>query len=75
MKRTILTAVAATAILAGCADNHRGSRYNWSDDDVFRRGNAVCDSDDNVCYKNGWPNHDVTRKVFGKRAGRAGRWG
>ena len=53
MKRSILLAMAATAILAGCADNHHGSRYSWADDDVFRRGNAVCDSDDNVCYKNG----------------------
>jgi hypothetical protein len=72
MKCTILTVVAAMAILAGCADDHRRSRYSWSDDDVFRRGNAVCDSDDNVCYKNGKANRGITRDVFGRKAARRG---
>jgi hypothetical protein len=83
--------VAATVALGGCVEKRtvyrdnddRRPRYSWNDDrddDWFRPGRRVgrgviCNDDRNVCYKNGWPNHDVTRKVFGKRAGRAGRWG
>jgi hypothetical protein len=80
--------VAATVALGGCVEkrtvyrdndgDHR-PRYSWNDsrdDDWFRRGRGVvCNGDNNVCYKNGWPNRDATRKVFGKRAGRSGRWG
>ena len=79
--------VAATAVLAGCVekrtvyrdyDDDRRPRYSWNDDrddDWFRpRRGVVCNDDDNVCYRNGWPNRGATRKVFGKRAGRGDKW-
>jgi hypothetical protein len=79
--------VAATVALGGCVEkrtvyrdnDNRRPRYSWNesrDDDWFRPGRGVvCNGNNNVCYKNGWPNRDATRKVFGKRAGRSGRWG
>ena len=79
MKRPVLVALAAAALLAACTEKRTvyrdGPRYSVRDnDDVFRRRGAVCDDDNNICYKNGKANRDITRDVFGRKAARRGPW-
>ncbi len=80
MSRLILTLLAATALLGGCVERRTVYRdtsssprygvYADDDNDRWRRGKAVCDADDQVCYRKGRPNREATRDVFGKRATR-----
>jgi hypothetical protein len=77
MSRLVLTLLAATALLGGCVERRTvyrddaSPRYGvYADDDRWRRGSAVCDAGDQVCYRKGRPNREATRDVFGKRATR-----
>ncbi len=65
MKRPILIMLAATAILAGCTEKRTvyrdGPRYSvHDDDDVFRRCGAVCEADNEICYRKGKANRSIT---------------